>query len=372
MAPVITALRASPVLRASVCVSGQHRGLLDQALEQHGIVADADFALMRPGQDNASLAGRLLDAAGKYLAEKRPDMVLVHGDTTTSVAFALAAFYAGVPVGHVEAGLRSGDLAAPFPEEGNRRLTSVIARLHFAPTQRAAEALLREGAAAERVFVTGNTVVDALVEQCRCLDVDPPLEQRLLGMAGLTAADTRPVVLVTAHRRESIGAGLAGICEGLRRIAARFPDVAIIYPAHPNPAVQQAVADLLGPLTGVRVTPPLAPLAFVALMRRSAFIMTDSGGVQEEAPTLRRPVLVMRERTERPEGVEAGLARLVGTDPDRVLAEATALLTNPQQAAAMTAAANPFGDGHAAARIVAAVEAHLAPASAVGVCRLSA
>jgi len=349
LAPVVAALRAAPHLTPRVCVSGQHREMLDQMLRVFAIVPDRDLAVMQPAQDLSDVTARVLLGLRDALVAERPAAVLVQGDTTTAMAAALAAFYAGVPVGHVEAGLRTGRLDQPFPEEMNRRLVGQLATWHYAPTAQAAENLRREGVAPAQILVTGNTVVDALQTiAAQPLPLPPPLDEAAL--AG------QRLVLVTGHRRESFGAGLADLCAALRALADRYPDVLVVYPVHLNPAVDGPVRAALGGHPRVRLTPPLDYLGFLALLRRAHLAITDSGGVQEEAPSFGVPVLVTRTATERGEALTAGTARLVGTDCDTVVAAASALLDDPAAHAAMRAAGNPFGDGRAAARIV----AHLA------------
>jgi UDP-N-acetylglucosamine 2-epimerase (non-hydrolysing) len=349
LAPVITALGGSAALRPRVCVSGQHREMLDQMLRVFALTADHDLAVMRPAQALAELTARVLEGLRGVLAGAPPAAMLVQGDTTTAMAAALAAFYAGVPVGHVEAGLRTGDLNHPFPEEMNRRLISQLATWHYAPTARAADNLRREGIADDRILVTGNTVVDALLAiAARPLPLPAPLDDAAL--AG------RRLVLVTGHRRESFGTGIANLCAALQALADRYDDVLVVYPVHLNPAVEQPVRAALGARPRIVLTPPLDYLGFVALLRRAYLAISDSGGVQEEAPSFGVPVLVTRATTERGEALAAGTARLVGTDRDAILAAAAHLLDDPAAHAAMRATANPFGDGRAAARIVAHLE----------------
>ncbi|MGD9765077.1 MAG: non-hydrolyzing UDP-N-acetylglucosamine 2-epimerase [Candidatus Binatia bacterium] len=353
LAPVIAALRASTRLAARLCATAQHRELLDRMLAVFGIRPDCDLDVMTRGQSLADVAARVLSGLRPVLEAERPAAVLVQGDTTTAMAGALAAFYAGVRVGHVEAGLRTGRLDQPFPEEMNRRLVTQLATWHYAPTSRAADQLRREGIDEARILVTGNTVVDALTAAAaRAL----PLPAAV-GGAALTG---RRLLVVTGHRRESFGAGLAALCEALCALARRFDDVLIVYAVHANPAVEGPVRERLGGQPRILLTPPLDYLDFVALMRRAHLIITDSGGVQEEAPTFGVPVLVTRATTERSEALEAGVARLVGSDRDAITAAATALLTDAAAHAAMRATVNPFGDGHAAERIAAHLEATLA------------
>ena len=360
MAPVVRALEAAEGFDSRLCVTAQHRGMLDQVLELFELAPDHDLDLMRDRQTLPSLTARALTGLSRVLDAERPDVVLVQGDTTTTFVGALAAFYAGIPTGHVEAGLRTGDLASPFPEEANRLLTDRLASYFFAPTERCRQALAGEGVPAERLWLTGNTVVDALL-WVRDRVAQTPLEtdREALGSAYSCLAGETPLVLVTGHRRESFGDGFKRICRALRTLAERHPEVEIVYPVHLNPEVQEPVRRTLSDLANVHLLPPLTYPPFVRLMDRSSFILTDSGGVQEEAPALGKPVLVMRGVTERPEGVEAGTARLVGTDPDRIVAEAERLLTDRQAYLEMSRAHNPFGDGRAAERIVDALASAL-------------
>ena len=350
MAPVIRALRRrAESFETQVCATAQHREMLDQVLELFRIVPDVDLDLMRPGQSPSEVAARVLLALEPVLRAERPDWVLVQGDTTTVLAAALCAQYNQVRVGHVEAGLRSFDRANPFPEEMNRVVADHASDLHFAPTERAREHLLREGIPAGCVHVTGNTVIDALLEMA-AMAWQPPE-----GDAVGAPEEGKRLLLVTAHRRESFGAPLEGICAALRALAGRG-DCRVVYPVHRNPAVWEPVHRLLGGVEGVTLIPPVDYRRMVYLMQRSALVLTDSGGLQEEAPSLGKPVLVLREVTERPEGVEAGTARLVGTEPRRIVEEASRLLDDAAAYEAMARVANPYGDGHAAERIVEAME----------------
>lgn len=349
MAPVVRQLRQTSGLRVEVCVTAQHREMLDQVLDLFGIVPDHDLDLMRPGQDLTDITARILLGLRDVLKRHRYDRLLVHGDTTTTMAAALAAFYEKVPVGHVEAGLRTGDVMAPWPEEMNRRLVTRIATLHFAPTQTARTALLAEGVAAAQIHVTGNTVIDALTEIAARFDAEPDLASDLAERFAFLEPN-RATVLVTGHRRENFGAGFDAMCRGLADLAHES-GAQIVYPVHLNPNVQEPVKRLLGEIPGVHLIAPQDYLPFVWLMRRADLIITDSGGVQEEAPSLGVPVLVMRDTTERPEAVEAGTVRLVGTDAARIRDEGLRLLRDADAHAAMARATNPYGDGHAAARI---------------------
>jgi len=351
LAPVIRRLRQQPWANVRVCSTGQHREMLDQTLRSLDIVPDWDLRLMQEDQTPAAIAARILTTLYEAYASRRPDFVLVQGDTTTVLMASLAAYYARVPVGHVEAGLRTGDKLRPFPEEMNRRLTGPLAELHFAPTETAREALLREAVPAKEVFVTGNTVVDALLAAVDQVGRDAAGYDDVL--AGVDPR--RRLVLVTGHRRESFGPAFEQICLALRDVAERFPDVEILYPVHLNPKVQEPVRRILGGVERVHLTEPVDYLPFVHLMTRCHLILTDSGGIQEEAPTLQKPVLVMREKTERPEGVAAGTSRLVGVSREGIVAEASRLLESPQEYRRMTGHPNPYGDGHASDRIVAHV-----------------
>ncbi len=349
LAPVVRALETDPCIETVVTVTAQHRELLDQVLSIFGIAPTHDLDLMQPGQVLADFAARALQSLNALFARERPDMVIVQGDTTTAMVGALAAHYNECGLAHVEAGLRSHDLRNPFPEEANRRIISQLADLHFAPTKTGQENLLGEGVAPDRIHVTGNTVIDALLYVA-----DQATADRL--PAALAGGPTdRQLILVTLHRRESFGAPLQGICEALGQLVDRHPTVELFYPVHPNPNVRRTVYKLLGHRERVHLAEPLAYIEFVTVMRAAHFIITDSGGVQEEAPSLHKPVLVLRDATERPEVVELGAARLVGRKPNDVLAAATELLTNPQSYQAMVGHRNPYGDGRAAERIAQAV-----------------
>lgn len=338
MAPVILRLRGEPGFETRVCATAQHRDLLDSALALFGIVPDLDLDLMRPNQTPSLIAAGVLRAFDEVLAADAPDVVLVQGDTTTVMAASLAAFHRDIAVGHVEAGLRTGNLRNPFPEEMNRRVTDLVAALHFAPTPRSAAALVREGADAAGVHVTGNTVVDAL-EWLAAWHPDAGED------------DERELVLVTSHRRESFGEPMRRSFRAIARLARRFPEIRFVFPVHPNPNVLEAARVFEG-IENVALEPPADYARLVSWMRRAKIILTDSGGIQEEAPTFGKPTLVLRETTERPEGIEAGVARLVGTDEERIYREAERLLTDPAAHAAMARPANPYGDGKAAERVV--------------------
>lgn len=347
MAPVIKELERHPSRVASrVCVTAQHRQMLDQVLDLFDIAPDHDLDVMQDNQSPAQVAAAIMSRLEPVLQSEQPDWVLVQGDTTTVAAAALAAFYGGVRVGHVEAGLRTWNKQQPFPEEINRRVAGVIADLHFAPTPWARDNLLREGVLPETVHVTGNPVIDALM-----MVADRPYDPENGPLAGVPWE--RRIVLVTAHRRENFGRPLESICRALLDIARRYVgEVHIVYPVHLNPNVQGPVYRLLGNVPNVSLLPPLDYLPLVYLMNRATLVLTDSGGIQEEAPGLGKPVLVLREVTERPEGLEAGTVRLVGTDRERIVAETVRLLEDAEAYAQMAQAVNPYGDGHAAERIV--------------------
>jgi UDP-N-acetylglucosamine 2-epimerase (non-hydrolysing) len=338
LAPVIRCLQGDPRFGARVTVTGQHRAMLDQVLEAFSIRPDHDLNVMRAGQTLAESASRIIAALEPVLDRERPDCVIVQGDTTTTFCGALAAFYKGIPVAHVEAGLRTGDLRHPFPEEMNRVLTSRLTAIHFAATEIAAGNLRDEGVSNADIFVTGNTGIDAVLAV-----------RDSLAAVHMDAA-AKKIILVTAHRRESFGDGFVRICRALRRLAERG-DVEIVYPVHPNPNVQAVVREHLVGIANIRLIEPVGYVGFVDLMRRAHVLLTDSGGVQEEGPSLGKPVLVMREKTERPEAVGAGTARLVGTDEDVMVAEAARLLDDPDEYARRARIHNPYGDGQASARI---------------------
>jgi UDP-N-acetylglucosamine 2-epimerase (non-hydrolysing) len=349
MAPVVESLRAEPSFEVKVCVTAQHRQMLDQVLELFGIRPDFDLNLMQPGQDLTDITSNVLLGMRGVLRQWRPDWLLVHGDTTTTFAAALAAYYEKVAVGHVEAGLRTGNIYSPWPEEMNRRLAGSLASLHFAPTGGARDNLLREGIAPETIHVTGNTVIDALLQVVERVRDDDGLKERFARQFAFLDSGQR-LVLVTGHRRENFGAGFERICRALGKLGARG-DVEIVYPVHLNPNVQEPVRRVLGDLPRVHLIDPLDYLPFVYLMDRSHLIITDSGGVQEEAPSLGKPVLVMRDTTERPEAVEAGTVKLVGTDEEAIVGEAARLLDDREAYERMSHAHNPYGDGAAGCRI---------------------
>lgn len=357
MAPVVKGLMHANGIEPSVCVTGQHREMLDQVLALFEIKPDFDLNIMKPGQNLSDITSGMLTGLAPVLQEFRPDLVLVHGDTATTLATSLAAYYQQIPVGHVEAGLRTGDIYSPWPEEVNRKVAGMIARLHFAPTRRSRENLLAEGVPEDNIFVTGNTVIDALQDVAARIEADQKLRSRFEVEFGLDP--NQRTILVTGHRRESFGGGFDRICSALATLAAR-DDVQIVYPVHLNPNVQGPVKARLGDLPNVHLFPPQDYLPFVYLMAHSDIILTDSGGVQEEAPALGKPVLVLRDTTERPEAIDAGTVRLVGTDDGRIVEETMRLLDDKQAYAAMSVAQNPYGDGQAVPRIIAAIKAFAA------------
>lgn len=351
MAPVVLRLSETPGVKSLVCVTAQHRQMLDQVLNLFQITPDVDLDLMTPDQSLAGLTAAIFTHLDPILAELKPDWILVQGDTTTVMASALAAYYRRIRVGHVEAGLRTGDKWQPFPEEVNRRMAGVVADLHFAPTEWARQNLLRENTPPEKVIVTGNPVIDALQMVAR----QPLLEEtvRLFDQLGLEEGSHRRLILVTAHRRENFGAPLENICTALHTLAQTYGDaIRIVYPVHFNPNVRETVFGRLSGIPNLFLMDPLDYLPLVQVMKRSALVLTDSGGLQEEAPGLGVPVLVLRQVTERPEGVEAGTVRLVGTQTEVIVSEAQHLLDDPAAHAAMSRAVNPYGDGHAAERII--------------------
>lgn len=355
MAPLVRQLQAAGDIDARVCVTAQHRQMLDQVLDLFEIRPDHDLDVMRPGQDLFSITGEILTGIRGVYERERPDIVLVHGDTTTTFAASLAAFYLRIPVGHVEAGLRTGNLYSPWPEEANRKLTSALAALHFAPTTTSRDNLLRESVPAESIHVTGNTVIDALLAVRDKLAASTALRERQAAAFPFLRRDAR-MVLITGHRRENFGGGFERICEAIATLARRHPDLDLVYPVHLNPNVLEPVRRLLSDIANVHLIEPLDYLPFVYLMTRSTLILTDSGGIQEEAPSLGKPVLVMRDTTERPEAVAAGTVRLVGTDATTIVDGVDRLLNDPDEYERMSVAHNPYGDGRACGRIVAALE----------------
>jgi UDP-N-acetylglucosamine 2-epimerase (non-hydrolysing) len=351
MAPLLRLLDHDERFDSKLCVTGQHKEMLDQVLHLFNLTPDSDLKVMTPGQSLATLTAAILSGLEGVFDRHQPDFVLVHGDTATTFATTLAAFYRRIPVGHVEAGLRTGDIIAPWPEEANRRLTSVLTALHFAPTEEAAGNLRNEGVAPDRIVVTGNTVVDTLLDVVGLIENDRDLAAELITRFP-SLKDGRRLLLVTGHRRESFGAGFENICQALATIANQWPELKIIYPVHLNPQVQGPVYRLLDGIPNVDLIPPLDYLPFVYLMSRAHIILTDSGGIQEEAPSLGKPVLVMRDTTERPEAVKAGTVRLVGANEHGIVDAVDTLLRDQAAYMRMSRAHNPYGDGNASARIV--------------------
>ena len=355
MAPLVHALAKDPYFEAKVCVTAQHREMLDQVLSLFSIVPDYDLDIMQPGQGLTEITCRILEGLKPILESFKPDVVLVHGDTTTTIAASLAAFYQRIPVGHVEAGLRTGDLSSPWPEEANRTLTGHLAMYHFSPTQNARQNLLRENIPDKQIFVTGNTVIDALFWVRDTVLNNDNLHSELAARYPFLD-ESKKLVLVTGHRRESFGQGFEQICHALVDIAAKHQDVQIVYPVHLNPNVSEPVNRILGHVKNIILIEPQDYLPFLWLMTHAWLILTDSGGIQEEAPSLGKPVLVMRETTERPEAIEAGTVRLVGTDRQRIVEEVTHLLRDNDAWQAMSRAHNPYGDGQACERILHALK----------------
>lgn len=354
MAPLVLALAADERFEAKVCVTGQHREMLDQVLGLFSITPDYDLKIMKPGQDLTDVTTAILQGLKAVLNEFKPDIVLVHGDTATTFAASLAAYYQQIPVAHVEAGLRTGNLYSPWPEEGNRKLTGALAKLNFAPTETSQDNLLREGVNPDNIVVTGNTVIDALLDVVKRLDQDP----QLLAQASAPAAfldPARKLILVTGHRRESFGDGFERICQALMEVAQQHPEVDIVYPVHLNPNVREPVNRLLNGIGNIYLIAPLDYLPFVHMMTRAHIILTDSGGIQEEAPSLGKPVLVMRDTTERPEAVSAGTVKLVGTNTADIVRELNRLLVDTSAYRDMSYAHNPYGDGNACQRILEAL-----------------
>ncbi|PAA22592.1 non-hydrolyzing UDP-N-acetylglucosamine 2-epimerase [Pseudomonas fragi] len=354
MAPLALALAADDRFEAKVCVTGQHREMLDQVLRLFSITPDFDLNIMKPGQDLTDVTTAILQGLKTVLSEFKPDVVLVHGDTATTFAASLAAYYQQIPVAHVEAGLRTGNLYSPWPEEGNRKLTGALAQLNFAPTDTSRANLLHEGIDPSNIIVTGNTVIDALLDVVKRLDQDPAL----LAQASAPAEfldPSRKLILVTGHRRESFGDGFERICHALIEVAQQHPEVDIVYPVHLNPNVREPVNRLLNGIGNIYLIAPLDYLPFVHMMSRAHIILTDSGGIQEEAPSLGKPVLVMRDTTERPEAVSAGTVKLVGTNTVDIVRELNRLLQDTAAYQAMSYAHNPYGDGNACQRILEAL-----------------
>lgn len=354
MAPVIKEAEATDGIELSVCVTAQHREMLDQVLNTFNIRVNTDLNIMMDDQDVYDVTTKALLGIRDVLRNELPDVVLVQGDTTTTLAAALAAFYAQIPIGHIEAGLRTGDLKAPFPEEANRALVGRLADLHFVPTERSKKNLLSENVSQNKIFITGNTVIDALLMvRDKAVNKNPTLWREQFASALPAIMDrSKRVILVTGHRRENFGQGFLDICKALSSVAKKYKNVEIIYPVHLNPNVQRPVRSILNGHPNIHLIEPIDYEPFVYLMSRSYFILTDSGGVQEEAPSLGKPVLVMRDVTERPEVVESGNVKIVGTDCDRIISETKKLLEDKEIYKRMTNTSNPYGDGHAAERIV--------------------
>lgn len=363
MAPLVQEFRKHPdQYETLVCVTGQHREMLDQVLNIFGIVPDYDLNIMKPGQDLYDVTARILSGMRDVLSEAKPEIVLVHGDTTTSMAVALAAFYRQIPVGHVEAGLRTHNIYSPWPEEMNRQITGRIATHHFSPTPLSRENLLREGIDKSSILVTGNTVIDALYAVVNKIKNDVPLQLSLgkeLKAAGydtgrLAAEEGRHLVLITGHRRENFGDGFLHICQAIKTLSEKYPNVDFVYPMHLNPNVRKPIKEIFGEnrQSNLFFIEPLEYLSFVYLMEKSHIVLTDSGGIQEEAPGLGKPVLVMRDTTERPEALDAGTVKLVGTDYDKIVSEVSSLLDDTECYKQMSQAVNPYGDGKACKRIV--------------------
>ncbi len=355
MAPLVKAFESDNDFDTTVCVTAQHREMLDQVLDLFEIKPDYDLNIMKPGQNLYEVTSNILLGLKDVLEEAKPDVVLVHGDTTTTLATSLASFYQKIPVGHVEAGLRTGNTYSPWPEEGNRQVTGRLTSFHFAPTKESESNLLKENVDLENVIVTGNTVIDALVSVVKRFESDEALEgkiQDLIAQKGYIVDKNKKLVLVTGHRRENFGQGFLNICEALKTVAKQHPEADIVYPVHLNPNVQKPVKEILSDVENVFLIPPLDYEPFVYLMNHSYFILTDSGGIQEEAPSLGKPVLVMRDTTERPEALEAGTVKLVGTDIQQIIDECTKLFEDEKSYHTMSKSHNPYGDGKACERIV--------------------
>nr|WP_168788952.1 UDP-N-acetylglucosamine 2-epimerase (non-hydrolyzing) [Paraburkholderia aromaticivorans] len=353
MAPIVRELKKRTGIVCRVCVTAQHREMLDQVLSLFQIVPNYDLDLMKPGQTLGSLTGRVLESLDPVLEQVKPDLVMVHGDTTTTMAATLAAYYRQIPVAHVEAGLRTGNIYSPWPEEANRKIAGALATIHFAPTEQAKANLLLEGIGSNHILITGNTVIDALLMVKSRLESDPTLEREMQSrFPFLMDAQDHRMILVTGHRRENFGVGFEGICQALAQIAAKYPTSRVVYPMHLNPNVREPVQRILGNIDNITLIEPQDYLPFVYLMNRAWLILTDSGGIQEEAPSLGKPVLVMRDTTERPEAVSAGTVRLVGTDTQRIVSAVTELWDFPQTYREMSRAHNPYGSGFSS-RIIA-------------------
>ncbi len=355
MAPLVKAFQKDSYFETKVCVTAQHREMLDQVLEIFKIIPEYDLNLMKPGQDLYDITSNVLLGMKQVLSDFTPDIVLVHGDTTTTSATSLAAFYQKIKIGHVEAGLRTGNIYSPWPEEANRQITGVLAEYNFAPTLTSKNNLLKENKNPNNIVVTGNTVIDALFLALEKIDSDTKIQEKInqtFANQGLVLSDSDKIILVTGHRRENFGQGFINICKALKQLALSNKNIKIIYPVHLNPNVQEPVNKILSDVDNIKLIAPLQYESFIYLMNKSYFIITDSGGVQEEAPSLGKPVLVMRDTTERPEAIEAGTVKLVGTDPIKIIEEAQKLLDDNISYESMSKAHNPYGDGKACSRIV--------------------
>lgn len=359
MAPLVKHLESDAYFDVGVCITAQHRQMLDKVLDLFSIEPDYDLNVMQPGQSLTELTARIIQGMEPVLHDFQPDMVLVHGDTSTTFCASLACYYQQIPIGHVEAGLRTGDLYSPWPEEANRKLTGAIAKYHFSPTEKARQNLLDENIDSQKILVTGNTVIDALLYAKNKIDADSSMLAESFHKFFPMLDETRRVVLVTGHRRENFGQGFEQLCEALQKIALAYPSCDIVYPVHLNPNVQEPVNRLIGDIDNIYLIPPVDYLPFVYLMMHAKIILTDSGGIQEEAPSLGKPVLVTRNTTERPEALEAGTVKLVGTSPDRIMEEVSNLLENNGYYNEVAFAHNPYGDGAACDRIVKFLKSNL-------------
>ena len=350
MAPVIKKLKETDVFNVKICVTAQHREMLDEVLKIFEMIPDYDLDIMKKNQDFYDITSNVLLGLKNVLDDFKPDLVMVHGDTTTTFSASLAAFYKKIDIAHIEAGLRSGNIYSPYPEEANRKMTSILAKYHFAPTLKAKENLVKEGLNEKNIIVTGNTVIDSLLWVIKKIENDSKLKEKILKR--LNFSFDSKFILVTGHRRENFGQGFLNICEALKEIALKHKDINIIYPVHLNPNVREPVNKILKGIENIKLIEPLDYLEFVYLMSKSYLILTDSGGVQEEAPSLNKPVLVMRNTTERPEGIEAGCLKLVGTDKEKIIKEVEKLLNDENEYKKMSKCNNPYGDGKASERIV--------------------
>jgi len=362
MAPVCIALKQCRDIRTIVCVTGQHREMLDQVMSVFGLTADIDLNIMKKGQDLSDITSSVLLEMRGVFERLKPDMVCIHGDTTTAMATAMAAFYASIPVAHIEAGLRTHDLHAPFPEEFNRRLASIITELHFAPTNLSKANLVAEKIPDEQIWLTGNTVIDALQWVLTAISARPSLEQSIVDQISNDLQfnwQKERYILITGHRRENFGQGFLNICSAIETLARQFPGINFVYPVHLNPKVQDPVKTLLSKYKNIHLIKPLGYECFLYLLNKCYLVLTDSGGIQEEAPSLGKPVLVMRDVSERPEAVEAGTVQLVGANTESIVENMTALIQDPDRYDAMAKAHNPYGDGKSSARIVAAIKERL-------------